>query len=88
MHHAIRHGCKRFDFTVGDEPYKREWCETEQQLFDHSSTATLRGIPDAAYALVWGHMKRTIKHTDWIWNLTQRARATLGALRRQPENAG
>ena len=85
MHYAIRHGRGRFDFTVGDEPYKREWCETEQLLFDHSSATSLRGIPAAAYALLWGHMKRAIKHSGWFWNLTQRARAAVGALRKGPK---
>jgi len=85
MHCAIRRGCKRFDFTVGDEPYKREWCDTEQLLFDHSSATSLRGIPAAAYALLWGHMKRAIKHSPWFWNLTQRGRAVMGALRQGPK---
>lgn len=87
MHYAIRRGCKRFDFTVGDEPYKREWCETEQLLFDHSSATSLRGIPAAAYALLWGHMKRAIKHSGWFWKATQRARAALGALRQGPKGS-
>jgi CelD/BcsL family acetyltransferase involved in cellulose biosynthesis len=82
MHYAIRRGCRRFDFTVGDEPYKREWCETEQQLFDHSSATTLRGVPAATGALAWGHLKRAIKHSALLWKLTQRARAALGTLRR------
>lgn len=36
-------GFRVFDFTIGDEPYKRKWCETELTLFDHISVATLRG---------------------------------------------
>ena len=82
MRYAIGRGCKRFDFTVGDEPYKREWCETEQQLFDHCAAATWRGIPAAAGALAWGRLKRAIKHSALFWKLAQRARAALGALRR------
>ena len=30
-----------FDFTIGDEPYKREWCDTEMQLYDHVSAGDL-----------------------------------------------
>jgi CelD/BcsL family acetyltransferase involved in cellulose biosynthesis len=81
LQYAIRRGCRRFDFTVGDEPYKRDWCESEQQLFDHSAAVTARGIPAAASAQVWGHAKRAIKHSAWAWDLTQRARAMMGALR-------
>jgi len=81
LQYAIRRGCKRFDFTIGDEPYKRDWCETEQQLFDHSSAVTLRGVPAAAAALVWGRAKRAIKHTALLWHLAQRVRARMAALR-------
>jgi CelD/BcsL family acetyltransferase involved in cellulose biosynthesis len=84
LQYAIRRGCKRFDFTIGDEPYKRDWCETEQQLFDHSAAVTLRGAPAAAAAMAWGHTKRAIKHTAWAWTLAQRVRATLAALRKGP----
>jgi CelD/BcsL family acetyltransferase involved in cellulose biosynthesis len=81
---AIRRGCKRFDFTIGDESYKRDWCETEQQLFDHSAAVTLRGIPAAAAALAWGRAKRAIKHSALLWNLTLRVRSTMAALRKRP----
>jgi CelD/BcsL family acetyltransferase involved in cellulose biosynthesis len=83
LQYAIRRGCKRFDFTIGDEPYKRDWCETEQQLFDHSSAVTMRGVPAAAAALVWGHAKRAIKHSALLWILAQRMRARMAALRKR-----
>ena len=43
MRYAIEHGCKLFDFTIGDEPYKREWCDIEIRLCDYVSPASLRG---------------------------------------------
>ena len=87
LQYAIRRGCKRFDFTIGDEPYKRDWCETEQQLFDHSAAVTLRGVPAAAAALAWGHAKRAIKHSALLWGSVQRLRAAKAAWRKAPENA-
>ncbi len=33
----------RFDFTVGDEPYKRDWSDTELRLHDYLAAVTLRG---------------------------------------------
>ena len=39
----IEHGCKLFDFTIGDEPYKREWCDIEIGLCDYVATASFRG---------------------------------------------
>ena len=35
MRYATEHGCKLFDFTIGDEPYKREWCDVEIGLCDY-----------------------------------------------------
>ena len=93
LQHAIKRGCKRFDFTIGDEPYKRDWCETEQQLFDHSAAVTLRGQPAAALALGWRRAKRAIKQSAPLWNAVVRVRTTVAALRKRkpeapPEQAG
>ena len=43
MRYATEHGCKLFDFTIGDEPYKREWCDIEIGLCDYVAPASLRG---------------------------------------------
>ena len=86
LQYALRRGCKRFDFTIGDEPYKRDWCETEQQLFDHSAAVTLRGQPAAALALTWRRAKRAIKHSAPLWNAVVRLRSTVALLRKgKPE---
>ena len=37
--HAIGQGLNVFDFTIGDEPYKRDWHDTEMHLYDHVSPA-------------------------------------------------
>ena len=34
MAYAIGMGLKRFDFTIGDEPYKLEWSDTTLKLYD------------------------------------------------------
>ena len=34
MCYAAEHNCPLFDFTIGDEPYKREWCDVEIGLCD------------------------------------------------------
>src|SRR5262245_48377007 len=39
MDYAMRHGCNVFDFTIGDERYKRDWCNTELKLYDHIAIA-------------------------------------------------
>ena len=76
---------KRFDFTIGDEPYKRDWCETEQRLHDYSAAVTLRGWPSAALSLGWRRLKRAIKQTAPLWNAVQRTRSMVASLRKKPD---
>jgi CelD/BcsL family acetyltransferase involved in cellulose biosynthesis len=85
LRHAIGHGHTRFDFTIGDEPYKRDWCDTEQQLFDYTAAASWRGWPATAFSTGWGRVKRAIKKTAPLWNAVVRLRAAVGRFRRQPE---
>jgi CelD/BcsL family acetyltransferase involved in cellulose biosynthesis len=40
---AIGRKYKKFDFTIGDEPYKREWSDIEVRLFDLLEGATVSG---------------------------------------------
>ena len=84
---AIARGLKRFDFTIGDEPYKREWCDTEQHLHDYAAAVTLRGWPSAAVSLSWRRIKRAIKKSEPLWNAVQRLRSSVAALRKKPEPA-
>jgi CelD/BcsL family acetyltransferase involved in cellulose biosynthesis len=81
---AIGRGLKRFDFTIGDESYKRDWCDSEQRLYDHSSAATLRGLPLTALSLGKRRVKRMIKKSAPLWNAVVKLRATLASLRKTP----
>ncbi len=82
LRYAIGRGLKRFDFTIGDEPYKRDWCETEQQLHDYSAAVTLRGWPATALSLGWRRAKRAIKHSALAWGAVVRARSLLARWRK------
>jgi CelD/BcsL family acetyltransferase involved in cellulose biosynthesis len=84
LRYAIARGLTRFDFTIGDEPYKRDWCDAEQPLYDYVGAATIRGLPAAIMAFGWGRAKRAIKKSA-MWNAVQRLRATAGSLRKQPK---
>jgi CelD/BcsL family acetyltransferase involved in cellulose biosynthesis len=71
---AAQKGFKTFDFSVGDEPYKRGWCDLEMQQFDTIAPLSLKG---RAYALVLHGMvgaKRRIKANDRLWALMKRLR--------------
>jgi CelD/BcsL family acetyltransferase involved in cellulose biosynthesis len=65
--HAIGRGLQRFDFTIGDEPYKREWSDMHVELGDYARTATWRGWPAHFLSLVRRPIKRFIKQTPWAW---------------------
>ena len=81
LRHAIARGLTRFDFTIGDEPYKREWCESEQRLYDYSAAVTWRGWPSALASASWRRVKRAIKKTAPLWNAVVRVRSAIASLR-------
>jgi CelD/BcsL family acetyltransferase involved in cellulose biosynthesis len=80
MAHAIKLGLRRFDFTIGDERYKTEWCDLRLKLFDYSVAATWRGWPSAVSSIVRRRLKRFIKQTPLAWRLVCRFRPAFGAL--------
>ncbi|HEX2140619.1 MAG TPA: GNAT family N-acetyltransferase [Woeseiaceae bacterium] len=81
MRYALESGCTLFDFTIGDEPYKRDWCDVELKLYDHVAAATSRGwIAAKALSAAW-RAKRAIKQSR-LWPAAMRARAAVSAIRR------
>jgi len=80
MAHAINLGLKRFDFTIGDEPYKLDWSDIDLKLYDYTATVTWRGLPARWSSSVRRRIKRLIKRTPLLWKLASQARAALGAL--------
>jgi CelD/BcsL family acetyltransferase involved in cellulose biosynthesis len=80
LQYAIEKSCRNFDFTIGDERYKQEWCDGHIALFDHVAPATLRGCVAAAALYATSRVKHLIKQTPAMWNAASRIRATLGLL--------
>jgi CelD/BcsL family acetyltransferase involved in cellulose biosynthesis len=78
LQHAIDSGCREFDFTIGDERYKQDWCDTKIELYDHIASASMLGWPVATAALSVRRIKRVIKQTPLLWRLVTKARAALG----------
>lgn len=74
---AIGHGCHTFDFTIGDEPYKREWSDAELRLHDYRSAVNARGWLATAPASVAARIKRLVKQTPAIWRLAVAVRALI-----------
>jgi CelD/BcsL family acetyltransferase involved in cellulose biosynthesis len=78
LRHAIRCGFRRFDFTVGDEPYKRDWCDTELRMYDYLAPVTVRGRLAVAIAQAFRRTKRFIKQTPALWQAFSKARVLAG----------
>ena len=82
MAHAIERGLRRFDFTIGDERYKQEWCDTHVQLFDFTVAVTWRGVPARCWSMVQRRIKRWIKQSPFAWDLVVRLRLAVASLSR------
>ena len=78
--HAIRLRLKTFDFTIGDEPYKLEWCDTHWELYDYTEAASWRGRPPYWLSNAQQRAKRFIKQTPWAWRLVTGLRSASGRL--------
>jgi CelD/BcsL family acetyltransferase involved in cellulose biosynthesis len=82
LKYAIDRGLQRFDFTIGDERYKLEWCDSDLKLYDYAAAATLRGWPARCASAVRRRLKRVIKQTPWMWKMASDARSVLGVFAR------
>ena len=85
--HAIDSGFTRFDFTIGDEAYKREWSDIELKLYDHLAANTVRGWAVVAMIAAFRKTKRFIKQTPPLWRAFSKARALAGWLSQRTRRA-
>lgn len=84
MRYAIERGMSVFDFTIGDEPYKRDWCDGVQPLYDHVATETARGTLVAAVLRTARRTKRAVKQNSVLWNVFSKARMLVARGRSAP----
>jgi CelD/BcsL family acetyltransferase involved in cellulose biosynthesis len=80
--YAFGRGLKIFDFTIGDEPYKRDWYDAEMRLYDHVSAASLRGWMSVMPARAMRLIKRRVRQNPAVWSVVRRARMMASSLRR------
>jgi CelD/BcsL family acetyltransferase involved in cellulose biosynthesis len=80
--YALARGCTTFDFTVGDEPYKRDWCDGEARLHDFHAAASVRGWLAVQATVAAARVKRYVKQTPQLSMAVHRWRIKLAALRR------
>jgi CelD/BcsL family acetyltransferase involved in cellulose biosynthesis len=68
---ACESGFDVYDFSVGDEPYKRLWCDIETQHFEVLIPLTLKGRALALVLQQGARLKACIKNSPTIWKLTK-----------------
>jgi CelD/BcsL family acetyltransferase involved in cellulose biosynthesis len=81
MAYAINRGCHTFDFTIGDERYKREWSDRALLLHDHRCSVTLKGWVAMLPAEAIARVKRVLKQTPFLWRAVSKGRAMVAALK-------
>lgn len=71
---ACELGFDVYDFSVGDEPYKRLWCNIEVQHFEVLAPLTLKGQVLATGLRQGARAKAFIKNNPTVWKLTKMLR--------------
>jgi CelD/BcsL family acetyltransferase involved in cellulose biosynthesis len=82
MRWAIAHKVGIFDFTIGDEDFKSQWCEESAPLFDSVAALTLRGTPIATTLSLGKRVKRAIKTSPALYAAADQARRWLARVKR------
>ncbi len=77
---AIERGFHHFDFTIGDEAYKRDWCDEELKLYDHNAARHVWAMPFVLASTMLRRAKRFIKQTPVLWRAFSKARALAASL--------
>lgn len=78
FHENIREACEEglqlYDFSVGDEFYKRQWCDVEIHQSDITLPLTIKGRAHAASHRAVSAAKSAVKNNPWLWNAVKRLR--------------
>lgn len=82
---ACRLDKRLFDFSVGDEPYKRSWADVETWQFETLLPLTARGRVLALYERGRAGAVRRLKANDRLWELAKKLRGRLAG--EQPQAA-
>jgi CelD/BcsL family acetyltransferase involved in cellulose biosynthesis len=76
--HMISNACERgvdvFSFGIGDEPFKRSWCNVVTPQFNTAIALTWKGSLAAKIDRLMTHTKRTIKSNKALYQFFKRIR--------------
>jgi CelD/BcsL family acetyltransferase involved in cellulose biosynthesis len=78
FHQMIKRACEDgtsvFDFGVGDEPYKRAWCNIETQHFETAKGFGARGLAYTQLYMAANKAKLAIKRNPFLFDLLRKLR--------------
>ncbi|RWC91588.1 MULTISPECIES: GNAT family N-acetyltransferase [unclassified Mesorhizobium] len=74
IQNACQTGFAVYDFSVGDEPYKRLWCDIETQHFEVLVPLTLKGRALGQALRQGARLKAFVKNSPTIWKLAKMLR--------------
>jgi CelD/BcsL family acetyltransferase involved in cellulose biosynthesis len=80
---AARAGFAKFDFSLGDEAYKAEWCDSCVEITHQTEAITARGAVVAAVVRSLLDLKRRIKANDRLLSALEQVNAYRMALVRR-----
>lgn len=78
---ATNRGLKEFDFGIGDERYKRSWCDVETWHKDTFVAVSTKGKLTRIAKQMRSTAVRSLKSNEQIWKTAKAARRKLGSLR-------
>lgn len=74
---AINEGLDYFSFGIGEEKYKRDWCDIEQPLYDSHIALTFGGRLSATFNQLRSGLVYRIKTNRHLWPLVKKLRQKL-----------
>ncbi len=74
IQNACDRGAQLFDFGIGDEQFKRSWCNITTIHYDTTIAVTTAGKLGASFARSQKHLKRFVKSHPVIFNIAKTIR--------------
>lgn len=74
---AIDERLDYFSFGIGEEKYKRDWCDIEQPLYDSHIALTFTGRLNASLNQLRSGLVYRIKTNKYLWPLAKKLRSKL-----------
>lgn len=79
---ACERGKKIYDFSVGDEDYKRSWCDIETWQFETLLPLSVKGHALSLYERARATVVHAVKSNHALWAFAKRLRARLAGSKR------